>query len=106
MSDRHADQLSAKKAKLKLGLVPADLIVCVAEVMQAGLGKEGRQPHDWQHIEPKLFADAYLRHTLAWWRGEAIDPETGRHHIDLALTNLGILIWFREHGYDIEGWQA
>ena len=106
MSDRHADQLSAKKAKLKLSLVPADMIEAVAEVLQAGLGKEGRLPHDWQKIEPKLFADAYLRHTVAWWRGESIDPETGRHHIELALTNLGILIWFKKRGRDIEGWQA
>lgn len=44
------------------------------------------------------FYGSALRHILAFWQGEDIDPESGLHHLAHAIWNLGTLRYYQLHG--------
>ena len=52
--------------------------------------KANRSPRSEKNT-PGSKAPSVLRHLCQWWGGEDIDPESGLHHIDHALTQLMIL---------------
>lgn len=66
--------------KARYDLIPAVALDEVAQVLAIGAMKYGadnwRRGADWS----RYFAAA-MRHLWAWWRGDDLDPETGRHHL-------------------------
>lgn len=78
--------------KLRLSLVPPELIRAVGEIREYGLQKYG-SAESWRQVEPQRYWDAALRHALAAWDDwEAVDPESGMPHIWHMACNLGFLI--------------
>ena len=79
--------------KPKLHLIPAEVLTSVAEVLTFGAQKYG--DHNWRHdVDNTSYGRTYssaLRHLNAFWSNEDIDPESGLHHIDHAITQLMIL---------------
>lgn len=78
--------------KLRLSLVPPELIHAVGEIREYGLQKYG-SAESWRQVEPQHYWDAALRHALAAWDDwNAVDPESGMPHIWHMACNLGFLI--------------
>lgn len=87
------DELAAKRAenKPRLDLVPYRIIEAIARQMEYGAVKHGL--HDWRKGLP--WTERYasiLRHMFAWGRGENIDPESKRPHLEAAATQLAMLM--------------
>lgn len=82
------------EGKPRVELVPAEAILAAAKVFAYGSTKPGRADDNWRACSPeqeKLYVAATLRHIYAHMMGEANDPDSGRPHLDHAMTGLMIL---------------
>jgi len=63
-----------------------------AQVMTYGAHKY--EPDNWRKVPDakKRYFSALLRHVWAWWLGEKIDHESGRHHLGHAMCCLTFLL--------------
>lgn len=59
--------------------------------MLEGARKYGRHNYRAMGVSATVYYDAALRHIMAWWEGEDIDPESELNHITKALTALMVL---------------
>lgn len=85
-------------AKIRLDLVPPELIEEVGKVLTFGAAKY--TPNGWQTVpngEERYYA-ALLRHLIAYKRGEINDPESGLPHLSHVATNVAFLIWLEKEG--------
>lgn len=81
------------KEKLRLDLIPADVIEEVAKVYTYGASKYGDR--NWE--KGLLYSRPYgaaLRHIITWWKGENLDDETGVSHLAHAICELEFLLAF------------
>lgn len=78
----------ANGGKAMFSLIPLHLMAGVARVLNGGLYKY----KDWNWAKGMVWSicmDCTLRHVFKWWYAhEAVDPESGEHHIDHAICNL------------------
>ncbi|MGE3333609.1 MAG: dATP/dGTP diphosphohydrolase domain-containing protein [Rhodospirillaceae bacterium] len=81
-----------------IGLTKSPLsTVSAAVVMEMGLGmlegalKYGRHNYRVAGVRSSVYYDAAMRHLMAWWEGEDIDPESGLHHVTKALSCLSVI---------------
>lgn len=69
-------------------LLPWNAVGSVVKVLAHGALKYS--PDNWRKVEPyreRYFAAA-MRHLVAWWLGEKLDPESGLPHISHAICCL------------------
>ncbi len=85
--------MSASKhdtGKVRVGLLPADVLLLVARVLTFGAVKYGARNWEkglgWSRIH-----DALGRHLLAWQMGERYDPESGLPHLGHATCCMMML---------------
>jgi hypothetical protein len=85
----------ADRGKPRLDLVPPEAIIGLADVLTFGADKYA--PRNWElgGAWGRSYASA-MRHLMAFWSGEDIDPETGLPHIDHALTNIVFLSTYQK----------
>jgi len=89
------------KDKLRLSLIPTQLIAGVGEVMSFGAKKYKKD--NWKNLDdPTRYLDALMRHLEAYRRGEEFDEETGLPHLAHLATNAGFLLFFDE---ERDGWR-
>lgn len=71
------------EGKVPYHLVSIDALEGMTEILQFGAAKY--EDRNWEKgmSWSRPFA-ACLRHLFAWWRGEDLDPETGKSHLDHA----------------------
>ena len=83
------DLVGAKKAPI--GVVPPSLLPFVAPAMAVGAEKYG--PFNWreQPVQAMTYAEAAMRHILAWIDGQDAAEDTGISHIAHAIAGLAIL---------------
>ena len=76
-------------------LIAPELLESVGQVLEFGARKYA--PRNWEHgmAWSRPFA-ALMRHMWAWWRGEAVDPETGMSHLWHAGCCIMFLIAFEQ----------
>ena len=90
--DNPKDKFGA--AKPCLSYVPPVALMHEAVVMKLGADKYG--PFNWQDtpIQASIYYDAMLRHLLAWFCGEDVDPgsKSGGLHLASVRAGAGILI--------------
>ena len=61
-------------------LLPPAALMAISEVLATGARKY--DDNNWMHTPGySRYYGAALRHLLAWWGGEDLDPETGLHHL-------------------------
>ena len=73
--------------KPPIHLIPPDVILRLARVYQYGAKKYA--PRNWEKgMDWSRMYDSAMRHLLAFWNGEDLDPESGLPHIDHALWNV------------------
>lgn len=76
--------------KARVDLVPVEGIMAAARAF--GYGAEKYSPWNWAGGLAWLrLYGATLRHLFAWVAGEAVDEESGLHHLDHALASLLML---------------
>lgn len=78
-------------AHLKFSAVPVRVLAGVALAMSEGAWKYGRHNYRKAGVRASVYFDALLDHLFAWFEGEDIDPDSGRHHLDKALAGLFVL---------------
>jgi len=79
--------------KPPIHLIPPEVLESVATVFGFGAAKYGE--NNWRDdasttAKGRTYS-SIQRHLIAWLRGEDIDPESGLHHIDHAITQCMIL---------------
>lgn len=79
--DEYAGDVGSKAdgGKPRVDLLPFAALTEVAHVMT--FGAEKYAPYNWQGLSVSRLFAAALRHGFAWFRGEDLDPETGRSHL-------------------------
>lgn len=72
--------------KLRWDLLPYDALEEVARVYSMGAAKYG--DYNWaKGIAYSRIYAALMRHLVAWWRGEAADPDNGQPHLASVVWN-------------------
>jgi hypothetical protein len=77
--------------KAPLSTVPAGVIAEVGVAMLEGAMKYGRHNYRCAGVRASVYYDGTLRHLMAWWEGEDIDPDSGLSHVTKAITSLVVL---------------
>lgn|SRR5678816_2353424 len=79
------------RTKPPLHVIPGNVLVEVGIAMAEGAAKYG--PHNWRKIPigAAAYYDAALRHLIAWWEGEDLDPDSGISHVTKAIAGLVVL---------------
>lgn len=77
--------------KIPLSVVPSSVLMEVAMGMFDGAWKY--QSYNYREIPIRYsrYYDAAMRHLMAWWEGEDIDPDSGLNHIAKVLSCLTVL---------------
>lgn len=83
----------ADKGKLKLTLVPTEIIRDIAVIREYGNNKYPNGGKDnWKSVEPERYRDAAYRHMLAYVDNPAsIDDESGYPHLWHLACNVAFL---------------
>lgn len=88
MNDQTA---KADAGKLKLSLVPTQIIRDIAEVREYGNNKYG-SPDNWKNVEIQRYRDALFRHLLAYLDDpHGVDEESGIEHYKHMACNMAFL---------------
>lgn len=79
--------------KLRTDLVPPEAVEAVATIL--GIGAAKYAARNWEMgMDWSRPYGAAIRHLFAWWRGEQVDPDTGKSHLWHAATNIFFLICY------------
>lgn len=83
------DSIGVKK--VPMSGMPAPVLMECGLVKLHGDLKYGR--YNWRDagVRSSVYYDACMRHLMAWWEGEDLDPDSGIHHIAHAMTGLAVL---------------
>lgn len=77
--------------KAPLSTVPANVIAELGVAMLEGASKYGRHNYRATGVRASVYYDAAMRHLIAWWEGEDIDPDSGVSHITKLLACMTVL---------------
>lgn len=77
--------------KVPMSVVPANVLAEVAAALLEGASKYGRHNYREVGVRESVYYDATMRHLMAWWEGEDIDPDSGLSHVTKAITSLIVL---------------
>lgn len=83
------DAIGIRKAPMST--VPMNVLVEIGIGMLEGASKYGRHNYRCAGVRSSVYFDATMRHLIAWWEGEDIDPDSGMPHISKALCSLVVL---------------
>jgi len=74
-----------------LSVVPLPVVVEMGVGMAEGAAKYGRHNYRAVGVRASVYFDATMRHLIAWWEGEDIDPDSGLSHVTKAMCSLAVL---------------
>jgi hypothetical protein len=77
--------------KMPMSFVPAPVIAELGVAMLEGGLKYARHNYRAVGVRASVYYDATMRHLMAWWEGEDIDPDSGLSHITKAIASLVVL---------------
>ena len=81
----------ADAGKLRISLVPTQIIRDIAEVRMYGTNKY-HEADNWKRVEIERYRDALLRHTLAYLDDpESVDEESGIPHYKHMACNMAFI---------------
>lgn len=78
--------------KAPLSTIPAPFLSMTGLALMEGARKYGRHNYRRAGIRYSVYYDALMRHMMAWWEGEDIDPDSGLPHIAKASACLAIIV--------------
>ena len=77
--------------KVPMSVVSAPVLAEIGLAMMEGARKYGRHNYRVAGLRASVYYDACMRHMMAWWEGEDIDPDSGLSHISKALACLAVI---------------
>ena len=83
------DAVGIKKAPMST--VSAPVMLAVGLAMMEGARKYGRHNYRISGVRASVYYDAAMRHLMAWWEGEDLDPDSGLSHIIKAIACMTVL---------------
>jgi hypothetical protein len=83
--------------KARFDLLPPELLYGTANVLAFGAAKYGERNWEQGMHWGRVFA-ALMRHMWSWWRGDAVDAETGMSHLHHAACCIAFLIAYEARG--------
>ena len=83
------DAVGIKKAPLST--ISGPVLLEVGLGMMEGARKYGRHNYREAGVRGSTYYDATIRHLIAWYEGEDIDPDSGLSHITKAIASLTVL---------------
>jgi hypothetical protein len=91
VADANPKRLYGDK-KPPIHFIPPVAILEEAQVMKLGARKYG--PFNWTKdpVSASTYYSAAIRHLMAWYTGERLDPESGCSHLAHARASLAILL--------------
>lgn len=83
------DSVGIRKAPMSV--LPANVMAEVAVGIFEGTCKYGRHNYREAGVLASVYYDATMRHLMAYWEGEDIDPDSGLSHVTKAISSLVVL---------------
>lgn len=85
--------IKADAGKLKLSLVPTEIIKAIARVRMYGNNKYPTgSPDNWKEVEIQRYRDALLRHIILYIESPyGLDEESGLPHLEHIACNVAFL---------------
>lgn len=83
------DAIGSRKAGISS--VPAQVVAELGLAMLEGAAKYGRHNYRIAGVRASVYYDAAMRHLMAWWEGEDIDPDSGLPHVVKAMACMAVL---------------
>lgn len=77
--------------KVPFSVVPAPVLGELALALLEGARKYGRHNYRVAGVRASVYYDAALRHLMAWWEGQDLDPDSGLSHVTKAIASLTVL---------------
>lgn len=77
--------------KVPFSTISAPVMAEVGLAMLEGARKYGRHNYRVAGVRASVYYDANLRHLMAWWEGEDIDPDSSLNHVTKAIAGLMVL---------------
>ena len=94
----HSQQAKADQGKLRLSLVPSEIIRNIAVIREYGNKKYG-DSENWRTVERARYRDAAYRHWLAYLDDPAsVDEESGLPHLWHLACNIAFLCEMEKKG--------
>ena len=78
-------------SKAPMSTVSAAVLMELGVAMLEGASKYGRHNYRAAGVRASVYYDALMRHAMAWWEGEDLDPDSGMSHITKAIATLVVL---------------
>ncbi len=93
MSEKDNQKLKADAGKLKISLVPTEIIRAIARVRMYGNKKyPDGGPENWRDVDVQRYRDALLRHMLLYIESPyGFDEESGLPHLEHVACNVAFL---------------
>lgn len=89
--DKITDGLKHDGGKLRLDLVPPEIIEAVGAVMTHGAEKYGEG--SYKRVEPKRYRAALMRHICKWLKDpHGVDEDSGLPHLYHVACNVAFLL--------------
>ena len=96
MENKKDEAIRYNKGKPRLGLIPLEYMSDMANALEYGATKYNMT--NWQKGQKvSSILDSCMRHLAKLQLGEAIDEESGVHHVGLAMTNLMFIAYNLKH---------
>lgn len=83
------DALGIKKVPFHV--IPSKPLLEVGLAMMEGGRKYGSHNYREIGVSMSTYYNAAMRHLVAWWEGEDIDPDSGVHHVVKAMASLFVV---------------
>jgi hypothetical protein len=77
--------------KVPMSPVPSGVLMELGLAMLEGARKYGRHNYRAVGIRSSVYYDAAMRHLMAWWEGEELDPGSGISHLTKAISTLVVI---------------
>lgn len=77
--------------KVPMSVLPANVLGQVALGCAEGALKYGRHNYREMGVRTSVYYDATMRHLMAYWEGQDIDPDSGLPHVIKAISSLVVL---------------
>lgn len=77
--------------KVPLSTVSSAVLMEIGLGMLEGACKYGRHNYRVSGVRTSVYYDASMRHLMAFWEGQDIDPDSGLHHVSKAMSCLAVL---------------
>ena len=77
--------------KIPFSTISAPVMAELGLAMLEGAIKYRRHNYRVAGVRASVYYDACLRHLMAWWEGEDIDPDSGINHVGKAMGCLMVL---------------